>query len=628
MHLHHLVYNARRPLFLWNLMIRTSARDGLFTETLEIYSSMSKFGVCGSNFTFPLILKACGKLGLLRDGTKVHAHTLLMGFDNDLFVQTALIHMYGKCSNLAASRQIFDEMPVKSLISWNSMISTYCNYSLIKESFKLLKQMQVLGLQPSLSTFVSIVSGCSSSGSAIWHDLLIHCCGIKLGLDSDLHLSNSIMSMYVQRGNINAALSIFYSMAEKSVVSWTTIISWYVDRGDVAKGFYIFNQMRREEVGLDSVVFIHLTSGCLQVGRVSIVSSVHALILKTGCNYEEPIQNSLISMYAKCGDLISAQRVFDVGEKKSVVLWTSMIGGYVYSGHPSEALNLFKNLLTTSIRPNRVTLATVLSACANLGALSMGEEVEGYIKLNGMESDLRLQTALIHMYCKCGSIMRAKEIFDRVSNKDLAVCSSMINGYAIHGRGKEALNLFLNMQKEEGIKPDAVVFTTVLSACSHSGFVEDGLKYFHIMQRDYGLEPTIEHYSCLVDLLGRAGYLNLALKTIQQMPLHAQKAQVWAPLLSACRTHHNIQLGEFVAKKLFAMEPQTTGNYILLANTYTSVGKWTDAVAMRRLINERGMVKEAGWSQIDVNDTVCSLPFGNQLRHIIDPLSFMQSLKI
>ncbi|XP_042488706.1 pentatricopeptide repeat-containing protein DOT4, chloroplastic-like [Macadamia integrifolia] len=601
---HHLVCNSKRSLFLWNLMIRASTRDGEFTGTLEIYSSMFKSGVCGSNFTFPLILKACGKLGSLRDGTKVHAHTFLMGYDNELFVQTALIDMYGKCSNLAASRQLFDEMPVKSLISWNSMISAYCNYSLINESFKLLKQMQVIGLQPSLSTFVSIVSSCSGSGSAIWHALLIHCYSIKLGLDSDLHLSNSIMSMYVKRGDINAALSIFYSMAERSVVSWTTIIGWYVDRGNIAEAFDIFKQMRKKEIGLDSVVFIYLTSGCLQVGTASMVSSVHALILKTGCNYEEPIQSSLISMYANCGDLISAQRVFNLADQKSIVLWTSMIGGYVYSGHPSEALNLFKNLLMTSIRPNKVTLVTVLAACANLGALSVGEEVVGYIMLNGLESDLCIQTALIHMYCKCGSIMRAKEVFDRVPNKDLAVWSSMINGYAIHGRGEEALNLFLNMQKEEGIKPDAVVYTTVLSACSHLGLVDDGLKYFHSMQRDYGLEPNIEHYSCLVDLLGRAGYLDLALKTIQEMPLHAQKAQVWAPLLSACRTHHNIQLGEFVAKKLFVAEPQTTCNYILLANTYTSVGKWTDAAAMRRLINEKGMVKEAGWSQIEVNNSV------------------------
>ncbi|KAJ4977204.1 hypothetical protein NE237_002310 [Protea cynaroides] len=615
MHLHHPVYNAKRPLFLWNLMIRTSARDGLFTEALQIYSSMSKSGVRGSNFTFPLILKACGKLGSLRDGTKVHCHAFLMGFENDLFVQTALIGMYEKCSNLVASRQLFDEMPIKSLISWNSMISAYCNYSLINESFKLLKQMQVLGLQPSLGTFVSIGSGCCGSGSAIWHDLLVHCYGIKLGFDSDLYFSNSIMSMYMQRCDINAALSIFYSMVEKSVVSWTTVIGWHVKQGNVAKAFDLFNQMRREEVGLDSVVFIHLISGCLQVGRASMVSLVHALILKTGHDYEEPIQSSLISMYAKCGDTISAQRVFNLADKKSVIIWTSMIGGYVYSGHPSKALNLFKNLLMTSIRPNKITLSTVLSACANLGALGVGEEVEDYIKLNGLESDLHIQTALIHMYCKCGSIVRAKEVFDRVSNKDLAVWSSMINGYSIHGMGEEALSLFLKMQKQEGIKPDAVVFTSVLSACSHSGFVEDGLKYFHSMQRDYGLQPNIEHYSCLVDLLGRAGYLDLALKSIQEMPLHAQKAQVWAPLLSACRTHHNIQLGEFVAKKLFAVEPQTTGNYILLANTYTSARKWTDAAATRRLINERGMLKEPGWSQVEVDDSVCVFPVGDQSHH-------------
>ncbi|KAK9278162.1 hypothetical protein L1049_027721 [Liquidambar formosana] len=586
--------NFQRPLFLWNTMIQNSTKDGLFTESLNIYSSMVKSGVHGSNYTFPLVLKACAKLSSMRDGTKVHSHICLLGFQADVFVQTALIDMYSKCSNLGSSRLVFDEMPIKSLVSWNAMISAYCRDFQIYESLMLLRQMQVLGLKLSSTTFISLVSVC-----ALRQGLSIHCYVVKLGLHTDLPLLNAVMSMYVRVRQINAAQSIFDMMDEQSVVSWTTMIGAYLSVGDVAEAFILFNQMRLS-VKPDFVVFVNLISGCAQAGNLLLAQSVHSLILKSGFDHEDPIDNLLVSMYTKCSDLVSARRVFDMVSEKNVFHWTSMIGGYTQFGYPAEALNLFKKLLTTSVRPNKVTLATILSACADLGSVSMGKEIEKYIFRNGLESSLQVQTSLIHMYCKCGNIKKAKSVFERVSNKDLAVWSSMINGYAIHGMGEEALSLFHKMHSEEAIKPDAGVYTSILLACSHSGFVEDGLKYFQNMQQDFGIEPSIEHYSCLVDLLSRAGHFELALKTIEEMPLHVQ-AQLWAPLLSACRTHHNFKLGEFAAKKLLYLNPESTSNYVLIANLYTSAGKYKEAAAARRLINVRGLVKEPGWSQIEIN---------------------------
>ncbi|KAJ0080641.1 hypothetical protein Patl1_11056 [Pistacia atlantica] len=181
----------------------------------------------------------------------------------------------------------------------------------------------------------------------------------------------------------------------------------------------------------------------------------------------------------------------------------------------------------------------------------------------------------------------------------------MINGYAIHGMGDEAFSLFHKMQQVEGIKPDVVVYTSLLSVCSHSGLVEDGLRYFRSMQNEYGIEPSIKHYVCLVDRLGTAGQFDLALKTIQEMPVQIQ-AQVWAPLLSACRKHSNIELGKLVARKLINLSPLSTDNYVLMANLYTSVGKWKEAAIVRGLINDKQLVKEAVWSQVEMD-------FGNSV---------------
>ncbi|XP_059647241.1 pentatricopeptide repeat-containing protein At4g33990-like [Cornus florida] len=612
-----------RPLYQWNLMLRSSTEDGFFTETLKIYSSMAKSGVHGSNFTFPPVLKSCAKLCFIREGEMVHSSVLRMGFQADVFVQTALIDMYSKCSDLVSSHKVFDEMPVRSLVSWNSMISACCRHSRVNESFGLLKQMQFLGFEPSSATFVSIVSCCS-----LGQGLSIHSYAIKLGLHSELPLSNSLMSMYVHLGQVKDARSIFNLMCERSIISWTTILGGYVTVGDVAQVFDMFNQMRQVSVSLDHIVFLNLVSGCVQLRNLLLASSVYCVILKSGCDCEDPIDNLLVTMFSKCGDLVSARKIFDMVHEKNVLVWTSLISGYTHFGKPHEAVELFKKLLGTTVRPNEITVATVLSACADIGSLSMGEEIEEYILRSGLQSDLRIQTSLIHMFCKCGSIKRAKEVFERVSEKDLAVWSSMINGYAIHGMGEEALSLFHKMQLEEEIKPDAMMYTSVLLACNHSGLVEDGLQHFESMQREFGIEPSIEHYLCMVDLLGRAGCLDLAMKTIQEMPAEVQP-RVWAPFLSACRTHKNMELGEFAAQKLLDMKSASTGSYVLMSNFYTSVGKWKEAAVTRRLINELGLVKEPGWSQIEVNGSFHVFIAGDRSHHrSVDIYAKLEELNI
>ncbi|XLU59010.1 hypothetical protein S245_053658 [Arachis hypogaea] len=223
-------------------------------------------------------------------------------------------------------------------------------------------------------------------------------------------------------------------------------------------------------------------------------------------------------MYAKCSDLASARRIFDLIIKKSIFSWTLMIAGYAHSDHPLEALHLFRRLVRTDFRPDPPI---------DLGSISIAKEMEDYISLNELEFDLQIQTSLIHLYSKCGSIKKAQEVFEEVADKDLTVWSFMINSYAIHGMGKEAIDLFRKMTTTEGIIPDAVVYTSVLLACGDAGLVEDGLKYFLSMQKDFGITPKIEHCTCLVDLLGRVGWLDLALDTIQGMPLEAQ-VQAWA----------------------------------------------------------------------------------------------------
>ncbi|XWS13187.1 hypothetical protein CRYUN_Cryun36dG0016100 [Craigia yunnanensis] len=601
------------PLYIVNLRIRNSTINGHFADTLKIYSSMLRnTRIHGNSHTFPLLFKSCAALTSLYDGTKLHAHVLQLGFQQDIFVQTSLLDMYSKCSDLASARNVFDEMLTRNVISWNTMISAYCRGFRVKEAVNLLKEMWVLGLELSASTFIGVVAACTN----IQLGLSLHCFVFKLRLlQCEIPLANSVMNMYVKFGLIDGARSVFDTLDERSIISWTTIIDGYINAGNVGEAFNLFNRMRQlVGVSQDMVLLVKIISGCVQAGNLLLASSVHSLVLKSGYDGEDLMDNLVLNMYAKCGDIVSARRVFEMVDEKCIFLWTSMIAAYAQYGYPAEALDLFKRLLRTGLKPNEATVASILSACADLGSLSVGKEIEHYVKLNGLASNRQVQTSLIHMFCKCGSIEKAEEVFARVLDRDLAVWSSMINGYAIHGMGNEALTLFHQMQITDFFSLDHVVFTSILLACSHSGFVEDGLKYFKSMKKDYGIEPGIEHYTCLVDLLGRAGHFDLALKTIQEMPVQVQ-AQVWAPLLSACRKYRNIELGEYVARKLLDLNPGNTSNYVLMANIYTSGGKWKEASVTRSMMRSRGLVKEPGWSQVEINGYIHVFIAGDRSHH-------------
>ncbi|XP_072985017.1 pentatricopeptide repeat-containing protein DOT4, chloroplastic-like [Typha latifolia] len=582
----------------WNHMIQSSTRKGLFSESLHLYSSMLRSGVHGDDFTFPFVAKACAKLGSVWDGRKLHAHAILLGFQGNTFVQTSLLDMYSKCSSFSESWQMFVEMHHRGLVSWNCMISAYSKDAQTDKSMGLFNEMRGSGVQPSCSTYISLISGCMGSVSALRHGLSVYSCGIKVGVDSYLQFRNSVLSMFVRYGLIVDACLLFNCMEGKSVVTWTAMACGYLRIGDYMKVFDLFNRMRRGGNRLDSIALVNVILAGVQSGSLWTARGLHAFVIQSGFGHEGDIVTSLVNLYAKCADIISARKVFDSVSEKNVFLWTSLISGYVNGGHSREALELFQNLLNSTVRPNEATISVILSACADIGSVAIGEKVEEYIVANRLELDLRVQTGLIRMYCKCGILQRARKIFDGIPAKDLTVWSTMISGYACHGEGTEALSFFQEMQKE-AIKPDAIVFTNILSACSHSGLVDEGLKWFRSMQTDYGIDPTIEHYMCIVDLLSKAGQINIASKFICQMPIKLQN-QVWAPLLNACTAHHNSQLGELISKQLLKQEILEAEQYVLMSNVYTCIGKWEEATAFRSSLNKRRLIKEPGWSRIEL----------------------------
>lgn len=271
--------------------------------------------------------------------------------------------------------------------------------------------------------------------------------------------------------------------------------------------------------------------------------------------------------------------------------------GYVQGGDLETGLRLFREMISRGLAVNEATLATVLSASAQLGLLENGRFVHSVVRDLRFPVTMTIGTALVDMYSKCGCIELARMAFDDMPVRDVFAWNAMLCGLATHGLGHEAIHLFRKFI-DEGHRPTSITFVGVLNACSRAGLVDEGRGYFRSMTRDYGIEPEMEHYGCIVDLLARAGFVSEAYELIEGMSV-APDPVLWGTLLGACKTHGLIDLGIGIGNKLLELEPEHDGHYVLLASVYAKAGKWEDVNKVRRLMRNRGTTKVAGWSLIE-----------------------------
>ncbi|KAA8521766.1 hypothetical protein F0562_012439 [Nyssa sinensis] len=319
-----------------------------------------------------------------------------------------------------------------------------------------------------------------------------------------------------------------------------------------------------------------------------------------------------------------ARAIFDKMPEKTIVSWTAMISGYTRIGCYADALDVFRKMQMEGVKPDWVSLVAVLPACAQLRALELGKWIHFYADKKGLLKKTSICNALIEMYAKCGSINQAWQLFDQMLERDVISWSTMIGGLATHGKAREAIELFQEMQRAK-VEPNEITFVGLLTACAHAGFLDEGLQYFDSMRNSYNIEPGIEHYGCLVDLLGRTGCLDQALETIKGMPMKPDSA-IWGSLLSSCRSHSNLVIAVTAMEHLLELEPDDTGNYVLLSNIYADLGKWDGVSRMRKLIRSKSMKKTPGCSLIEVNNVVQEFVSGDDSKPFSKDIYWMLEL--
>ncbi|RWR89671.1 pentatricopeptide repeat-containing-like protein [Cinnamomum micranthum f. kanehirae] len=405
-------------------------------------------------------------------------------------------------------------------------------------------------------------------------------------------------------GSVTYARSIFDSLHNPNSYFSNTLLRAYAKSPDPNQALLFFIQLlHQHRHHPDRFTYPFLLQSCSHLHAARQGKQLHASIYKARLHEDRFIQNSLIHMYSICGELNSAMLVFDQMPVRDVVSWTSIIDGCVDSGYSTEALKLFEQMEDAGVAPNDATAVSVLRACADVGAMSVGQRVHQIINQCELDSKPNVVTALIDMYSKCGCIDTAGRLFDELVDNDVFAWTAMISGLASHGRSKDAIELFHRMQ-ELNIRTDDRTITAVLSACRSAGWVSEGWEFFNSMEKNYKIRPKIQHYGCMVDLFARAGHLNEAEELIKRMPIESD-AILWRTLIWACKIHGDINRGERLMKqRLLKMGSIDCGSYVLLGNMYASAGKWREKARVRGLMTQRRIEKSPGRSKIEVNGTI------------------------
>ncbi|KAE8654585.1 putative pentatricopeptide repeat-containing protein [Hibiscus syriacus] len=437
-------------------------------------------------------------------------------------------------------------------------------------------------------------------------------------------LSNDLTGMYAKYGVMDTASLVFDRMTERNVVSWTALMCGQLQSGNARATLSLFFQMVFSCFKPNEYTFSTNFKACGILNALKTGVQIHCMSILSGFESVPVVGNSIVDMYSKCGRIDEAATMFNVLPVKNLVSWNTMLTGYTIAGQGEKVLLLFHRILENGLILDEYTLTAMLKACSCLGKIREGSMIHGFIitggfpcseaielfkqlQNSGMQVDgfvlssmmgvfadfalveqgkqvhayavkicsgleLSVSNSIIDMYLKCGLLDKAERLFNEMPMRNVVSWTVMITGYGKHGFRKEAIRLFNQMQSND-IEPDGVSYLATLSACSHSGLIQEGEEYFSQLCRNRRIKPRIGHYACMVDLLGRDGRLKEAKDLIESMPLKPNVG-IWQTLLSACRVHGNLQLGEEVGKNLLILEGKNPVNYVMISNIYAEAGCW------------------------------------------------------
>lgn len=366
---------------------------------------MRSHSLLPNNFTLPFVLKASARSADSILGIKLHALVAKLGFDRDVFVRTGLVSLYAKCGRLEDARKVFDEISEKNTVSWAAIISGFIDSRMFHEAVDMFRELLNSGLKPDGFTIVRVLSACAHLGDSATGEWIDQYVTAENGMGRNLFISTALVDMYAKCGNMERAQSVFKSMPEKDIVSWSAMIQGYASNGLPKEAIDMFFRMLDENTRPDCYATVGMLNACARLGALGLGEWVRDLMGRDEFLDNPVLGTALIDMYAKCGAIAQAWKVFQEMRNKDRVVWNAAISGLAMNGHEKAVFGLFGLMEKLRIIPDQNTFMGLLCACTHAGLVRDGRQY-----FYSMDRVYSVSPTIEHYGCLVDLLGRAGEL--------------------------------------------------------------------------------------------------------------------------------------------------------------------------------------------------------------------------
>ncbi|KAL4194156.1 hypothetical protein AMTRI_Chr05g67260 [Amborella trichopoda] len=501
----------------WTSVISGLAQSGKRNQALDHFCLMRREGVRPNETTFATVMGLCSLMERLDFGMSLHCLSVKYGLFLDVFIGSGIIVLYTRCGFIQNAQKVFDEMPVRDVVSWNAMISGFSQNGFHKEAISMLSQMLLSDTQLNNFTVASVLKACGGIGFHIIGES-IHGCIVKLGFDWDVFVCGSLIDMYAKCSFLEEARVVFDTMDFRDLVSWNTMITGYAQNDLGEEALELFSRLQIEGFVPNQFTYASIFKALAGIGDGhGYGRCFHAQVIKAGwLSSDVFVGTALVDMYAKSSDIIDAHRVFEEMRKRNLVSCNTLITGYSLTGSYKEAIGVYCKLRREPMRPDPFTFTGLLSSCSMSKAIVDGVQIHDHVIKFGFDSHVSVGNSLVDLYSKCGQMENASKAYRSIATPNAISWAAIISGFSQNGQEENALKLFREMHQLSQ-DPDEFIFTSVLKASASCAAMEQG-KHIHAYVIKLGLESTVFVGSALVDMYSKCGKLEYSCKVFERMP--------------------------------------------------------------------------------------------------------------
>ncbi|KAH7295901.1 hypothetical protein KP509_27G070000 [Ceratopteris richardii] len=494
-----------KNVFSWTAIITAYAKEYKHLEAALLFHEMRQNGIEPDKYVTVVALKACAAIEALELGRYIHGDTLAVNTEVDCFICSALIDMYGKCKNVPDARHVFDNMRVRDVVAWNTMLSGYTQHTgLEKEAIFLFEKMQSQGIKPSVVTYAYVIKACALIAD-LEYGRKVHELVILSGFSNNIFVANSILDMYVKCCCLVDAQDVFVSMPNRDEISWTIIMTGYLHQGMGWKVLMLYKEMLQCGLTPNTVTFVTVLNSCIQEELFEDGRHLHWQILEMGLRLDSFTGSSLVDMYSKCDCMNDAWYIFKRMSKPDLSLWNALIGGCSREGLWEKVKFLFVEMHKIGMEPDGTTFVHVIKAATTAKCLGEGRRLHAYVVEKVLEQDVFVRSTMIDMYAKCQNIEEAHSVFATAQQQDTVLWNTLLGGYVQQGLEEAAVVLYDSMISEK-LSPNQSTFTIILKAYTNLTILDWG-RLLHNEIFEKGYECSLVLRTAILDMYTKCGSL-------------------------------------------------------------------------------------------------------------------------